>query len=174
MRTKFTLRRIGLAAVAAAAVSVIAGCGSYSTTSRTAKDIKTIHVPFFDNQTPEPNLEIFVTEQITQFLIDDNTLKIAQRERADAILQGAITHFENRPFSFNPELGAEEYHVVVRVRVSLYNLKTKEPIWENRVISGDGSYFLEPLENSNTFDDARDEAIKEITERILNLTVQDW
>lgn len=165
--------RISAAAAAFLALFVLA-CGNYSTTSRTAKDIKSIHVPFFENQTPEPNLEITVTERIIQDLIDDNTLKVVSEDRADAILRGRITSFQNNPFSFNPDLGAEEYHVVIRVRVSLIKRETGDPIWADRDFSGDGSYFLEQVGNANTLEDAIDEAINEITERILNLTVQDW
>ena len=90
----------------------VAGCG-YSTKSRTAKDIKSIAVPFFLNTTTEPNLEIRVTEQIIDNLLEDNTLRVLREEEADAILEGRIIRFENRPFSFNEDLDAEEYHVVV-------------------------------------------------------------
>jgi outer membrane lipopolysaccharide assembly protein LptE/RlpB len=158
-----------------AAACFASGCGYYSTSSRTAKDIKSIHVPFFDNLTTEPNLDITVTERIVDFLLLDNTLNVTEEDYADAVLSGEIIEFINRPFSFNQELGAEEYHVVVKVKVSLFNRKKNEPIWTDQVISGDGSYFVDVEdENTNDFDGAVDESITEITERILNLTVQDW
>jgi hypothetical protein len=42
------------------------------------------------------------------------------------------------------------------------------------VIKGDGSYFVDRDEEGFRYEDALAEAIKEITDRILNLTVQDW
>lgn len=168
---KFT--RLSLAAAVAVVALIAAGCG-YRTTSRTAKDIKSIHVPFFVNETPEPNLEVTVTETIIQDLLDDNTLKVVGKDNADAILEGRIVEFQNRPFSYNDDLRAEEYHVSVRVVVSLYNRKTNAAIWKDRSMAGTASYFVEQVENGNTFDEAVDEAIKQITERILNLTTQDW
>jgi hypothetical protein len=93
---------------------------------------------------------------------------------ADAVLDGQIVGFKNQPFSFNQELNAEEYHVVVTVVVTLFNRRTNEPIWENRNFVGDGSYFVENVENGRTYEDAVEESVREITERILNLTVQDW
>lgn len=149
------------------------GCG-YSTTSRTAKDIKSIHVPFFENQTAEPNLELSVTDRIIQNLVNDNTLKVVSEDAADAILDGQITEFRNRPFSFNQDLNAEEYIVVIKVVVTLFNRKTNEPIWQNRAIEGNGSYFVEQVADGRTFDDAVAESLEEITNQILNLTVQDW
>ncbi|NIM19904.1 MAG: hypothetical protein GTO51_06620 [Candidatus Latescibacteria bacterium] len=149
------------------------GCW-YSTTSRTAKGIKSIAVPFFTNKTTEPSLEISVTEKIIQNLVDDNTLKVMDEDDADAILEGDIVEFRNLPFSFNRDLNAEEYHVVVSVQVSLFNRRLNEPIWKDKRIQGDGSYFLEVSEEGLSFEDALKEAIDEITDQILNLTVQDW
>lgn len=175
MRTKFPPRpshRV-LRAVLLLAVSLSMACG-YSTTSRTAKDIKSVHVPFFANETAEPNLEISVTESIINNLVTDNTLKVVSENSADAILDGRIVEFKNQPFSFNQNLDAEEYIVVIRVVATLFNRRTNEPIWQERSFQGDGSYFIEQVADGRTFNDAVEESLREITERILNLTVQDW
>ena len=172
MRPKSRRRRsAGLAASLAAACAL--ACG-YSTTSRTAKDIKSIHVPFFENETAEPNLEISVTEQIIDNLVSDNTLKVVTEDGADAILDGRIVEFTNKPFSFNQDLNAEEYIIVIRVTATLFNRRTNTPIWQDKSFQGDGSYFIEQVDENRTFDDAVQESLREITERILNLTVQDW
>lgn len=165
--------RLRTAVWALAALAAAGGCG-YSTTSRTAKDIKTIYVPFFENKTSEPNLELSVTNQIIQNLVTDNTLKVVPENSADAILEGQIVEFRNQPFSFNKELNAQEYHVMIRVVATLFNRRQNEPIWKDRAFEGDGSYFVEKVEGGHTFDDAVQESLHEITERILNLTVQDW
>jgi hypothetical protein len=150
-----------------------AGCW-YSTSGRTAKDVKTIAVPFFDNQTTEPDLEISVTERIINYLIDDNTLKVVDEGSADAVLEGNIVEFTNTPFSFNTDLNAEEYRVVLVVKVTLHNRKLNEPIWHDQRITGEAAYFIDAEEAGLTYEDALEETIEEITEQILNLTVQDW
>lgn len=162
------------AAVVAAVIVALAGCGYYGTSSRTAKGIKSVAVPFFENRTSEPNLEIIVTERVIDNLVADNTLSVEDEAGADAVLEGAIVSFRNEPFSFNRELNAEEYHVVVSVEASLFNRSLNEPIWEKQTIRGDGSYFVDSSEEGRRYEDALAEAIKEITDRILNLTVQDW
>jgi outer membrane lipopolysaccharide assembly protein LptE/RlpB len=158
----------------AALLILVSGCGFYGTSSRTAKDIKSVAVPFFENQTSEPNLEITVTERIIDNLVADNTLSVKNEANADAVLEGKIVSFQNVPFSFNRELNAEEYHVMVSVEVTLYNRRLDQPIWEKQLIKGDGSYFLDTSEEGFRYEDAIAVAIKEITDRILNLTVQDW
>ena len=141
------------------------GC-AYSTSSRTSKGIKSVAVPFFANNTAEPNLELRVTELIIDNLIKDNTLKVVDEAQADALLDGTIIEFRNLPFSFNQDLNAEEYHVIVTVQVSLFNRRLNEPIWERKLIKGDGAYFLDIPTPGLAFDDAVNEAISEITERI--------
>jgi hypothetical protein len=172
------LRRICVTALAVTSIvtfSATIGCGYYGTSSRTAKDIKSIAVPFFDNQTLQPNLDIIVTENLINNLVVDNTLKVTDEEFADAVLDGEIVEFINRPFSFNSELNAEEYHVVIKVKLTLFNRRLNEPVWENKIISGDGSYFIDVAsEATQTFEGAVEESVREITERILNITVQDW
>ncbi len=174
MRAKCPRRRSSVAPACATALLALAVACGYSTTSRTAKDIRTIYVPFFENKTSEPNLEISVTERVIQNLVTDNTLKVVPEDGADAVLEGQIVEFRNQPFSFNSELNAEEYHVVIRVVATLYNRRQNEPIWRDRAFQGDGSYFVEQVGEGRTIDDAINESIREITERILNLTVQDW
>lgn len=165
------MKRLGLVIIAACCAAS-AGCGAYKTTPKTAKGIQTIAVPFFVNRTPEPDIELIITERIIDNLIIDNTLKVVDEDDADAVLDGVIISFENRPFSFNRDLNAEEYLVVVTVRATLYNRKTNEPIWEKKNFRGDGSYFIESVDR--TYQVALDESIREITEQILNITVQDW
>ena len=169
MKTKFTAPDF----IFILGLLTIVGCG-YGTTSRTAKDIKSIYVPFFSNETTEPGLDITVTEQIINDLIDDNTLKVVDEDDADAVLEGRVIRFINKPFSFDNDLNAQEYRVIIHVRVSLLSRSGRDAIWENRTILGESSYFVEPIPGENTFEDARSQAVHIITERILGLTVQDW
>jgi outer membrane lipopolysaccharide assembly protein LptE/RlpB len=173
MKTKSRRRLRSTVAAIVAGAALCAGCG-YSTTSRTAKDIKTIYVPFFENKTTEPNVEISVTERIIDNLVADNTLKVVRENDADAVLNGQIVEFRNQPFSFNQNLNAQEYVVVIRVVATLFNRRTNEAIWSNRTFEGNGNYFVDPVQNGQTFQDAVNESIREITDRILNITVQDW
>jgi hypothetical protein len=175
MKTKFPRNKAAIAAVVGAAMLTLGGCGYYSTSSRTAKDIKSVAVPFFENGTSEPNLEVTITEQIIDNLVLDNTLKVKDEAYADAVLTGVIVEFFNRPFSFDTELNAQEYHVVIKVKATLFDRRKNTAIWEDAIISGDGNYFVESVgEPAQTFDGAVAESVREITERILNMTVQEW
>lgn len=169
-RRNACVRSVRLVVACAALVSL--ACG-YGTNTRTAKDIKSIYVPFFTNKTAEPNLEITFTDGIIQSLVNDNTLKVVPETGADATLDGEIVSFKDLPFSFNNELDADEYHLTITVSCTLFNRRTNEPIWQHQQFVGTGSYFLEGTVG-RTRADAMDQAIEQIRDRILNLTVQDW
>jgi outer membrane lipopolysaccharide assembly protein LptE/RlpB len=175
MKTKFPRNNAAITIAVAVVVFTAGACGYYSTKSRTAKDIKSVAVPFFENNTSEPNLEVTITERIIENLVLDNTLKVKDEAYADAVLTGVVVEFFNRPFSFDTELNAQEYHIVISVRATLFDRRKNVKIWTDKIISGDGNYFVDAVgEPTQTFDGAVSESIREITERILNMTVQDW
>ena len=161
------------------AILVMHGCGYYSTTGRTAGDIKKIAVPYLTNETPEPEIEIEITERIIDGLIKDNTLKVVSEEGADAILEGSVIEYSNVPFTFgtNPEqqqtIQAEQYRLLIKLNVSLFNRKKNAYIWQNKQISAHGDYYVETTTEQN-YGKTLSEVYTVIVESILSSTVQEW
>ena len=158
-------------------IFLLVSCGYYSTSGRTAGDIKKIAVPYFENGTSEPSIEIEITQHIIDGLIKDNTLKVVSDEEADAILEGTVIDYRNIPFTFaegnNAEIQAEQYRLFIGLRVSLLNRKDNDYIWENKRITAHGDYYLETTSDQN-YDKALENVYTDIVEAILSSTVQDW
>lgn len=154
-----------------------ASCGYYSTTSRTAGDIKSIGVPYFDNETPEPNIEIDITQRIIDGIINDNTLKVVSDEEADAILEGVITEYRNDPFTFaetsTSDVQAEQYRLVIGLRISLFDRSKNAYVWEGKRIQAHGDYYLETSVQQN-YESALENVYTDLVDGILSNTVQDW
>ncbi|MCK4235503.1 MAG: hypothetical protein KAX38_00190 [Candidatus Krumholzibacteria bacterium] len=164
--------------VAACLVTGIISCGYYGTSSRTAGDIKKITVPYLQNETPEPEIEIEITQQIIDGLITDNTLKVVSEEEADAILEGSIIDYRNVPFTFNKtspgaELQADQYRLVIGLKVALFKKKENTYLWKDKKISAHGDYYLETSSDQN-YEKALEEVYRDLVEGILGATVQDW
>jgi hypothetical protein len=166
-------RRAWGLAVGAALLALVAACGPYSTKGRTAGDIKKIAVPNFSNETAQPDIEIDITSNLRNGLIQDNTLKVVAEDEADAVLEGTIVAYQNIPFTFNTELQAEQYRLVIGIEVSLFNPKDNTYIWKDRRIDAHSDYFLETT-TDRTYDKALEEVYKDLVEGILNATVQEW
>jgi len=154
----------------------ITSCGYYSTSGRTAGDIKKIAVPYFKNETAEPDIEIEITQNIIDGLIKDNTLKVVSEDEADAIIEGTVIEYKNVPFTFSQttgEIQAEQYRLVISLNISLYNKKKNEYIWENKKVTVHGDYYLESSVEQN-YEKALETVYNDIVENILNATVQEW
>jgi len=158
------------------AVIFLLSCGYYSTSGRTAGDIKKIAVPYFENETSEPDIEIEITQKIIDGLIKDNTLKVVSEDEADAILEGKVIEYRNVPFTFSESTGeiqADQYRLVIGLSVSLFSKKKNDYIWEGKKITVHGDYFLEST-TDQTYEKALENVYGDIVESILNSTVQEW
>ena len=154
-------------------LSLLAACGRYSTSGRTAGDIKKIAIPYLENETAEPEIEIEITQRVIDGLIKDNTLKVTGEDDADAVLEGSITEYSNVPFTFSNELQADQYRLLVGLRVSLLDRKKNTYIWQDKNISKYANYYLE-TSTEQTYEKALEDIYRDIVEEILGATVQEW
>ena len=156
--------------------SILASCGYYRTTSRSAGDIKKVAIPYLVNETPEPDIEIEITQQIIDGIVKDNTLKVVSEEDADGILEAVITQYRNVPYTFaesGADVQAEQYRLSVTIRASLFDKAKNTYIWENKSIRAFGDYYLETT-SEQTYEKALEDVYRDIVESILSSTVQDW
>jgi hypothetical protein len=171
------LNRSATLILACLALFSSASCGYYSTTSRTAGDIKKISVPYFNNETPEPNIEIDITQRIIDGIINDNTLKVVSDEEADAVLEGVIIEYRNDPFTFSEtstsDVQAEQYRLVIGLRISLFDRSKNAYVWESKRIQAHGDYYLESTLQQN-YENALENVYTDLVDGILSNTVQDW
>ena len=153
-------------------------CGYYSTGGKTAGDIEKVAVPYLSNETAEPEIEIEITQRIIDELVKDNTLKVVSEQEADGILEGIVIEYRNIPFTFNKnptqvEYQAEQYRLVIGIRVSLFNRKENSYIWQDKQITAHGDYYLVTTSDQN-YEKALVLVYKDIVDDILGATVQEW
>lgn len=149
-----------------------AGC-TYSFTGANLGGLKTVAVPVFDNVTSEPGIRERVTNQLVLAILDDNNFKIADLKLADAVISGKITKIEDVPFSFEGSgntFSTTDYKITITTTVRFENKKEKKTVWEE-TISGWGRYSLQGSKRRN---DGIDEAVKMITQNVINKVVSDW
>lgn len=121
----------------------LTGCG-YRVGTILPMNIKSIAVPTFKNSTPEPGVEIGVTNQvISQFQID-GTLKVVEEEDADVRLEGELLEYRREPLRYTGTdfKDVSEYRLRLITRLTLVDLKTGQPIWAKRVVEGETTYFV--------------------------------
>jgi len=159
----------------------VCGCGVYSASSgRVDQSIKHVTIPFLENLSSEPNIEIELTEAIIDAIQADNTLKVVDDDAADSILSGKVLRYRLKEAFASAQLQVDEYTVQIMVELDFTVKATGEKIFAKKRLTGTGNYILNPPDGSDPGDaglnesDARAEAAAEIVREVLALVVEDW
>lgn len=153
-----------------------AGCGAYSTSSgRVDESLRWVNVPYLENATAEPNIEIELTEAIITALQDDNTLRVVGPEAARVELAGRVVGYKLRE-AFTSATGGnmqvDEYQVQISVELTMRRLDGGENVFTRKRLNGSGNFILGDGATSELT--ARGEAAAEIVREVLGLIVEDW
>lgn len=150
----------------------LGSCGYGFKSGQVREGLDTVAVPFFENRSDEPDVEVALTEIIIRGLIDDRTLRIAEESVADAVLYGTIRRYTFTPVFFGADRSAEEYRVDIEVEVQLVDRRSGEPIVDSRRVRGTGSYSLSEGPDGEAV--AREQAAVMIVQAIINLAIEEW
>jgi outer membrane lipopolysaccharide assembly protein LptE/RlpB len=82
--------------------------------------VKVVAVPPFERQVPVLQLDQRVTEQVRAELARRAKVKVqAEKEGADAILAGTLTHYSVVPVSYDPQGRANRFQVSMAAKIRL-------------------------------------------------------
>ncbi len=151
---------------------VIQGCGYGLTPGRVKPGLESVGIPYFENATFEPEVEVALTDAIIAGIIADRTLRYTDPETADALILGTITYFKFEEVFFGTNRQAEEYQLRIRCEVSLVNRASGEVIVEKTRLEGKGQYYVD--EGIEGEDRARVLAGEELVRGILSLVIEEW
>jgi hypothetical protein len=135
--------------------------------------LKTIAIPIAQDQSGfgDPRLRDQLTNQLVERFLNDNTLQLADRQSADALLEAVITRVTDNPQVVNPGEQVSQRRLTIAARVILNDRISKRTMWE-REFSQWGDY---PSGGGPTQRDLGiQEALRKLTEDILNETVAGW
>jgi outer membrane lipopolysaccharide assembly protein LptE/RlpB len=148
-------------------VFLLSGCYTFSG-SGLPKHIKTVSIPFFDNQTTEIGLGEDLRDETVQAILDHNVLKLAEEE-GDAILEIDIMEYLHGPHTYDNTGQVKEYKVVIKAAFRFTDAKKDEVLWEDvRSFLGIYNYVTE------TEADGLKLAKDQFQETILDNTISSW
>ena len=134
--------------------------------------IESVAVPYFENRSNEPGIEVELTDAILKGLIDDRTLRVTDENRADVLVYGTVKSYNFKEAFFGANRQAEEYRIDIEVEVQLRRRDDDSVVAGPKTIRGTGSYYLDEGPEGETA--ARQEAAKMIVDGILNLVIEEW
>jgi hypothetical protein len=170
---RFDNRQSTLGNLLALPLVIILGC-SYSFKGGTVPPhLKSVAIPVVDDASGygDPSLREQFTRELTLRFITDATLELADRNTADAVLEGSIVEVRDAPNVLQGGENVAQRRITVRVKMAFNDLKLRKKMWEKE-FSNWGDY---PSGGGLTQREAGiSEAVRKITEDILNDTVAGW
>ncbi|MBI3786814.1 MAG: LptE family protein [Ignavibacteriales bacterium] len=154
-------------------LSGCAGCPYSFTGASVPPHLKTIVIPIVEDQSGygDPTLRNEFSRQLLSRFVNDNTLQTTDRGSADSMLEGVITNVKDAPNVVQGGDQVAERRITVTVRMTFQDLKLRKKVWEKE-FSNWGNYASGA--GATKRDDGIKEAIRKITEDILNETVAGW
>jgi outer membrane lipopolysaccharide assembly protein LptE/RlpB len=166
-RVKYILTLTSLALI----FLIVSGCGVYTFSGAVPGHLKSIAVPPFENQTAEFGLAEDLSAALIDEFLDDNSFKVLDLRQADAVIYGTIVRIHDAPSTYSSNESVQEYKVTITARVRYEDLVKGKIIWDETISSfgtfPTGGGLAERAEGI-------DEAVKKLTEDILNKTVSGW
>jgi hypothetical protein len=151
----------------------IAGCTYSFKGGSVPPHLKTIAIPIVEDQSGygDPTLRDSFTKQLVDRFVNDNTLQLTDRNTADALLEGVVTEVKDAPSVIQGGEQVAQRRITVTVRMTFQDLKLRKKVWEKSFSSwGDypsGGGLTQRSEGVT-------EAVRKLTEDILNDTVAGW
>jgi hypothetical protein len=124
---------------------LFSGCAGYKIgpiKPKSMREVKSIAVPTFKNDTLEPRVEVLLADAVIKQFQQDGTFKIARERDADATLEGVLEQVLRRPSRsvLGNVLQTEEFTLVIRVRFRVTDRSGH--MLEDRVVTGQTSFFV--------------------------------
>jgi outer membrane lipopolysaccharide assembly protein LptE/RlpB len=152
---------------------LLAGCTYSFKGGSVPPHLKTIAIPIVEDASPygDPTLRDTFTKQLVALFTNDNTLQLTDRNTADSMLEGVITNVKDEPAVLQGSEQVAQRRITVTVRMTFQDLKLRKKVWE-KDFSNWGDY---PSGGGLTQrNEGVTEAVRKLTEDILNDTVAGW
>lgn len=139
-------RRLAFLRLSLASLLLASGCAGYHlgpVKPTFMKEVHTLAVPAFKNNTLMPRTEVLVADTIIKQFQQDGTYEIVPEERADAILEGSVTNIQRTPSRSlrGNVLATSEYTVTITLEVRVTKRDTNVLI-TRRLFTGTTSFFV--------------------------------
>ena len=161
---------------------LLSGCG-YSTRSLLPGHIKTIQVAPFKNKilyttettrnTYFPLLEVKIRDAVVDRFLFDGNLKIEDTDAADIVMKGELIGYQRDVLRYTDDNDVQEYRINISVALELWDSARGEILWKETNFVGETTYFvIGPSAKSEN--EAVEDAVTDLAQRIVSRTVEDW
>jgi outer membrane lipopolysaccharide assembly protein LptE/RlpB len=166
------MNRLGALVVLSAAL-LSTGCG-YSLRGNLPAHLKTVAVPVFQNRTPVPAVENFLTNAIVNAFATNGRLRVTSVERADAILEGEITNYTLQSIAYDAAANIRQFRLTVTLNLRFRDVRRNEMLFQRGGYS-DRADFTVPgtvAETITASESALQQAATEIARSVVSFAIE--
>ena len=166
------MRAITASAVLMAALAC-AGCG-YSLRGNLPEHIKTVAIPIFQNRTPVPAVENFLTNAVVNAFSTNGRLRVTSVDRADSILEGEITSYLLQSIAYDAAANIRQFRLTVTLNLRFRDVRRNEVLFQRTGFS-DRADFAVPstvAETITTSESALQQAATDIARSVVSFAVE--
>ena len=165
------MKRLG--ALVALSALLCAGCG-YSLRGNLPDHLRTVAVPVFQNRTPVPAVENFLTNAIVNAFATNGRLRVTSVDRADAILEGEITNYSLQSIAFDAAANVRQFRLTVTLNLRFRDVRRNEVLFQRGGYS-DRADFTVPgtvAETISASEGALQQAATEIARSVVSFAIE--
>ena len=151
-------------------VALMCGCG-YSTRSLISRDISSIHIPIFENDTFRRGIEFDLTKAVKNEVMSKTNLRIASKDYADTILHGTVKEFKEGIITHGFRDSVVEARMTLFVDIQLVDRRTDRVLVHEKGISQASEYIVR---RGETLESATGEGIVRMAETIVDHLAEMW
>ncbi len=150
--------------------ALMCGCG-YSTKSLISRDISSIHIPIFENDTFRRGVEFDLTKAVKDEIMSKTNLRIASKDNADTILHGTVKKVTERIITQGFRDSIVEAEMALLVEIRLVDRRTDRTLVHEKSVNQTTGYIVR---RGETLESASAEGVVDLAETIVNLLAKKW
>jgi Lipopolysaccharide-assembly len=159
-------------------ITSLAGCG-YTVGNDFRTDIKSVHVPIFDNTTNRRGIEFQLTEYVQKEITKRAQYRLAKGLNADTKLTGKIVSFRKDVLGETAQDDPRELQISLMVQVKWEDIRTGNILAQEELpLSPDAIPMTSQAEFApelgQSFATALDQAMQGMARKIVNLMETPW
>lgn len=149
---------------------LISGCG-YTSRSLISRNINSVFIPIFGNDTFRSGLEFDLTTALKDEIMSKTKLRIARKDDADTVLTGKIVKITEGVITSNARDNIIENQVIISVNIALADRRTGRALMSMSELTNRAEYIVTRGENINT---ATQECLAGLAEKIIYQLEEKW
>lgn len=165
------LKKNTLTILAFSLIVIINSCAYYSFKGALPSHLKTIAIPLLNNRTPEATIHENLTNKLIDAFLEDNTLGIVDETQANLILTGSVNAVRVQASIVKAGETVSETKLTVQVKIKVEDVVTNKVLIDKNF---EDSGLMDATAGFEERNAAIDEALVQLTDKILNATLGGW